>query len=380
MAHVIYQHSVSDRALHVVLQRIADYFGSTVTVHSGDRIRAERREHDKPAPPRARGRFPRRGTFGRRRFRHAEKSCLHFFRFPSRLRSHSPRALYRDRRRAHSYRPRERQRDGRIADRRAHTGHRKSLHRADRPHRKRQTARPGQTARRGTGSSRASNRASALAAQTKPPTPAPCSISSTARITACTRPARTSKIGGRSSRTASFGPKTLAAIEGFQRSVMARKNPDGRIDPDQATMKALNELTKGRGRHRPRADDLHQHKPKATSHGASNISTAGLELIKRFEAFRAQPYNDQSGHCTVGYGHSPAFRSLHRSRRGSHGGDRESHAEQRRRRRGEGRERPRESPADAEPIRCIDQLHLQSRTTESRQLHAPARTRPGPLR
>ncbi|HVI43989.1 MAG TPA: glucosaminidase domain-containing protein [Chitinophaga sp.] len=34
----------------------------------------------------------------------------------------------------------------------------------------------------------------------------------------------------------------------------------------------------------------------------STVSTAGVDLIKRLEGFRAQKYNDQAGHCTIGYG------------------------------------------------------------------------------
>lgn len=32
-------------------------------------------------------------------------------------------------------------------------------------------------------------------------------------------------------------------------------------------------------------------------------SEQGLEVIKQFEGFRANLYNDQAGHCTIGYGH-----------------------------------------------------------------------------
>jgi GH24 family phage-related lysozyme (muramidase) len=35
---------------------------------------------------------------------------------------------------------------------------------------------------------------------------------------------------------------------------------------------------------------------------ARSVSQAGLELIKSFEGFRAQMYNDPVGHCTIGYG------------------------------------------------------------------------------
>ncbi|UPK68717.1 glycoside hydrolase family protein [Chitinophaga filiformis] len=34
----------------------------------------------------------------------------------------------------------------------------------------------------------------------------------------------------------------------------------------------------------------------------STISTGGVDLIKRLEGFRARKYNDQAGHCTIGYG------------------------------------------------------------------------------
>ncbi|NLR60379.1 glycoside hydrolase family protein [Chitinophaga polysaccharea] len=34
----------------------------------------------------------------------------------------------------------------------------------------------------------------------------------------------------------------------------------------------------------------------------SAISSGGVDLIKRLEGFRAQRYNDQAGHCTIGYG------------------------------------------------------------------------------
>lgn len=33
-----------------------------------------------------------------------------------------------------------------------------------------------------------------------------------------------------------------------------------------------------------------------------SISQTGIDLIKGFEGFRAQMYNDQAGHCTIGYG------------------------------------------------------------------------------
>ena len=36
--------------------------------------------------------------------------------------------------------------------------------------------------------------------------------------------------------------------------------------------------------------------------GASALSSDGVELIKQFEGFRANLYNDPVGHCTVGYG------------------------------------------------------------------------------
>ncbi|MBS3913273.1 MAG: glycoside hydrolase family protein [Bacteroidetes bacterium] len=53
------------------------------------------------------------------------------------------------------------------------------------------------------------------------------------------------------------------------------------------------------------------HFREATSQGKSlsiqssismSIDQAGVELIKRFEGFRASKYNDQAGHCTIGYG------------------------------------------------------------------------------
>lgn len=34
----------------------------------------------------------------------------------------------------------------------------------------------------------------------------------------------------------------------------------------------------------------------------SVVSSRGVDLIKRLEGFRAQRYNDQAGHCTIGYG------------------------------------------------------------------------------
>ena len=33
------------------------------------------------------------------------------------------------------------------------------------------------------------------------------------------------------------------------------------------------------------------------------ISEAGLDLIKRSEGFRAEPYRDVAGYATIGYGH-----------------------------------------------------------------------------
>ncbi|WP_160714205.1 glycoside hydrolase family protein [Chitinophaga solisilvae] len=39
-----------------------------------------------------------------------------------------------------------------------------------------------------------------------------------------------------------------------------------------------------------------------TAFALTVISTDGIDLIKRLEGFRAQKYNDQAGHCTIGYG------------------------------------------------------------------------------
>ena len=36
---------------------------------------------------------------------------------------------------------------------------------------------------------------------------------------------------------------------------------------------------------------------------ATRVSDKGLEFIARWEGWRAQPYNDVAGHCTIGYGH-----------------------------------------------------------------------------
>lgn len=33
------------------------------------------------------------------------------------------------------------------------------------------------------------------------------------------------------------------------------------------------------------------------------ITQAGVEMIKRFELFEPNLYNDKAGHCTIGYGH-----------------------------------------------------------------------------
>ena len=33
------------------------------------------------------------------------------------------------------------------------------------------------------------------------------------------------------------------------------------------------------------------------------IGKAGLDLIQHFEGLRLEPYNDQAGHATIGYGH-----------------------------------------------------------------------------
>lgn len=36
--------------------------------------------------------------------------------------------------------------------------------------------------------------------------------------------------------------------------------------------------------------------------GRLSLSPAGITLIKEFEGFRANLYNDSAGHCTIGYG------------------------------------------------------------------------------
>lgn len=37
--------------------------------------------------------------------------------------------------------------------------------------------------------------------------------------------------------------------------------------------------------------------------GAPNVNAATVSLIKEFEGYRASPYDDPTGHETVGYGH-----------------------------------------------------------------------------
>lgn len=81
-----------------------------------------------------------------------------------------------------------------------------------------------------------------------------------------------------------FGPKTLAAVQSFQRA--KGRSPDSVVGP--RTWAALSPPTVAGG-------------SKARS-----VSEQGVAFIAGFGGFRAQPYNDgpgRSGHATIGYGH-----------------------------------------------------------------------------
>jgi len=100
------------------------------------------------------------------------------------------------------------------------------------------------------------------------------------------------------------GTRTIAAIELFQRLVFGRGAADGRVDPRGLTLRALNEATRGPvSTVQPRIKLQHRGAPPSAPGRRRTASDNGVLLVRDSEGFRSDPYEDTSGHCTVGYGH-----------------------------------------------------------------------------
>jgi lysozyme len=101
------------------------------------------------------------------------------------------------------------------------------------------------------------------------------------------------------------GRETSEAIEYFQRTIMKMPKPDSRVDPEGATLKALQGVKTG-------PVPLAKTKPTAA---VGSFSANGVKLLKEYETKdgnpNLQPYDDQTGKvvtkwvegATIGFGH-----------------------------------------------------------------------------
>jgi hypothetical protein len=93
-----------------------------------------------------------------------------------------------------------------------------------------------------------------------------------------------------------IGPQSITRIELFQKRVIKIAAPDGRVDPDGRTLKALFKGAKAVDAKLP---------------NAMTLSTNARELLQSIEQLSITPYDDQTGAditqwvkgATIGYGH-----------------------------------------------------------------------------
>jgi len=89
------------------------------------------------------------------------------------------------------------------------------------------------------------------------------------------------------------GNKTYTRIEVFQKKVLLKTKPDGRVDPNGQTFKKLT------------------NRPNSKSAFSCTFSTKAINLLKSIEKLRTKPYDDDTSvnitqwvnRATIGYGH-----------------------------------------------------------------------------
>ncbi len=89
------------------------------------------------------------------------------------------------------------------------------------------------------------------------------------------------------------GHKTYARIEVFQKKVLLKTKPDGRVDPNGQSFKKLT------------------NRPGSKLASSCTVSTKAINLLKSIEMLRTKPYDDQTSKeitqwlngATIGYGH-----------------------------------------------------------------------------